>query len=91
MILARNVCLLWNLLILTVFDSQLDTAKDIYKNATLEKIALLRFLLVREKSAATNMHAWENHLTVSLFVYDRISTNHTIFSIFCTTRKCKPF
>jgi len=30
----------------------LDTAKDIYRNATMEKVDLLRMLIVRERSAA---------------------------------------
>ena len=43
----------------------LDTAKDIYRNATVEKIALIRFLMAREKTTDQNLRIWEHHLQVT--------------------------
>ncbi|EGO29352.1 hypothetical protein SERLADRAFT_412890 [Serpula lacrymans var. lacrymans S7.9] len=36
-----------------------DTAKDIYRNATLEKISLIRFMLGREKAMKDVVQSWE--------------------------------
>lgn len=42
-----------------------DTARDIYRNATLEHVALVRILAKRESEAEARMGAWENQLSVS--------------------------
>jgi hypothetical protein len=41
-----------------------DTAKEIYKNATLEKLALIRFVLQREEAALHHLHTSEVYLKV---------------------------
>lgn len=50
-------------------DRSSDSARDIYKNATMEKIALLRFLTERERATEVYMRSWEGHLAVgTIFV-----------------------
>ncbi|TFK47598.1 hypothetical protein OE88DRAFT_1665828 [Heliocybe sulcata] len=40
--------------------NDIDTAKDIYRNATLEKLALIRLLVDREKSLKRTQEQWES-------------------------------
>ncbi|KZT22727.1 hypothetical protein NEOLEDRAFT_626652 [Neolentinus lepideus HHB14362 ss-1] len=39
--------------------NDIDTAKDIYRNATLEKLALIRLLVTREKLLVQSQEQWE--------------------------------
>lgn len=41
-----------------------DTAKDIYRNITLEKVALIRFILEQQKPFAAARQNWERSFTV---------------------------
>jgi len=61
MILVRS-CGFHTWITLTVTCS--DTARDIYRNATLEKTAFLRFLIAREKALHSNIQIWETQLAV---------------------------
>ncbi|KAF8886580.1 hypothetical protein BD779DRAFT_1441612, partial [Infundibulicybe gibba] len=47
--------------------NDIDTAREIYKNVTLEKIALIRFMLDHEKMARQNLQSWENQQPVIFF------------------------
>lgn len=42
--------------------NDIDTARDIYKNATLEKAILLRFLISREKDTERFIRTWDSRL-----------------------------
>jgi len=44
----------------------LDTAKDIYRNATMEKFDLLQMLIVRERSTAEQSSKLNENLEVGL-------------------------
>lgn len=57
-----------------VLFSYLDTARDVYKNATLEKIELIRALLEREKASADHLQTWNVRLSV------RFATDPTFLS-----------
>ncbi|TDL24565.1 hypothetical protein BD410DRAFT_94477 [Rickenella mellea] len=48
--------------------NDLDAAKSLYKNATLEKLALLRLLFNREKRQEELIERWETHLEDSLTI-----------------------
>ncbi|KAF5380050.1 hypothetical protein D9615_006138 [Tricholomella constricta] len=41
----------------------IDTARDIYRNATLDQATFLRHLMARGKAAELNHRSWENRLT----------------------------
>jgi hypothetical protein len=43
----------------------LDTAKDLYRNITLEKLALIRFFLEQKKGFTTAHQNWERSSIVS--------------------------
>jgi hypothetical protein len=43
----------------------LDTAKDIYRNITLEKLALIRFILEQQKGFTAAHQNWERSSTVN--------------------------
>jgi hypothetical protein len=45
-----------------------DTARDIYKNATIEKLALIRFILQREEKVSNHLRASEVNLEVCMGV-----------------------
>jgi hypothetical protein len=45
----------------------IDTARDIYKNATLEQAVLLRLLISREKDTEKFIRGWESRLMVCDF------------------------
>jgi hypothetical protein len=43
----------------------LDTAKDIYRNITLEKLALIRFILDQQRGFTAAHQNWEQSSTVN--------------------------
>jgi len=45
---------------------EIDTAKDIYRNATLEKVALLRILFAHKQRDEDNLRIWDDRLLVRL-------------------------
>lgn len=52
------------LLVFNLTEPVVDTAREIYKNITLEKAALIQFIISREKTTDLIMRNWENHLLV---------------------------
>ncbi|KAF8952961.1 hypothetical protein BDZ97DRAFT_1874919 [Flammula alnicola] len=48
--------------------NEIDLARDIYYNATVEKIALIRFVVDREMASVKHSEDWAQRSTVSLFL-----------------------
>lgn len=46
--------------------SATDTARDIYKNSTMENAALIRFVLAREQADITGKQRWDTQISASM-------------------------
>ena len=63
----------------------IDTARDIYKNATLEKTALIRLLISREKATEKIIASWDHRLIVCISP----SLKRLLLTDFSVVRICK--